>query len=359
MSVVVSNNTPVFQERIGPLMISLTGPALTDEEKEMLSLPAVGGVILFARNYTDKQQLIELTAAIRKINAGCMIAVDHEGGRVQRLVQEFTPLPAAAVFGRIYDTNSKHALQLVYDVGCLVAEELQEVGIDLGFSPVLDIDAGASTVIGDRAFHQSPQVVAQLAAAFIKGLHNGNMLSVGKHYPGHGAVMLDTHKQPVYDSRSLEEIKQRDMIPYQYLIQRDLLDAVMTAHIIYEQVDSKPATISQSWLQQILREEQHFTGVIFSDDLSMQGISDILAQTSIMSVLESQCQVLLVCNDKNLIRKSVDQLSAVDIHHDLDKHCQYLAQCWGQRKKLLTKQEHAPVNRLSIQSTLKRVISND
>ena len=324
-------------------MVSLAGQQLSTEEKEILTLPVIGGVILFAENYENKEQLADLTRTIKAIKPDCIIGIDHEGGRVQRLRKGFTEIPPMAAFGKFYETDPVHALRLVYMAGDLIAEELRAVHIDLGFCPVLDLDTGMSSVIGDRAFHSSADIVAELAESFIQGLHNGGIISVGKHYPGHGSVAEDTHSHQVLDSRRLEQIKQHDMRPYQYLIERDLLDAVMSAHIVYDTVDDKPATVSTKWLKNILCGELCFEGLIFSDDLAMRGMKKTL-QTTVMTDILEACHILLICRDQALIRRAIDELSDLRVQEYLTIHCREVARHWQNRIRLLAKRKHIPID---------------
>ncbi len=280
----------------GPIMLDLAGPQLGPEEKEMLQHPLVGGVILFSRNYQAPEQLCRLTADIHAARTGLIIAVDHEGGRVQRFRDGFTPLPAMGALGRLWQQDPAAARAAARATGYVLAAELCACGVDLSFTPVLDLDYGASSVIGDRAFHRDPLVVSELARELIAGLGQAGMAGVGKHFPGHGFVAADSHLAVPRDERELAAIRADDMVPY--LRHREMkLAAVMPAHVIYERVDPNPAGFSPYWLKTVLRGELGFDGVIFSDDLSMEGASvagGIVERAE--AALAAGCDMVLVCN---------------------------------------------------------------
>lgn len=277
---------------LGPLMIDIAGTALSDLDRERLTHPLVGGAILFARNYQSPQQLAELCAAIHALRTPALpITIDHEGGRVQRCREGFTRLPAMAELGRRWDEDRDAALESARALGYVLAAELRACGVDFSFTPVLDLDWGRSGVIGDRAFHREPAAVASLAGALIEGLKAAGMGACGKHFPGHGWVEADSHVAIPVDEREPDEIE-RDMRPYAQL----KLDAVMPAHVIYPKVDTRPAGFSPVWIDR-LRRGLGFDGVIFSDDLSMEGASvagDIVARAE--AAWGAGCDVLLVCN---------------------------------------------------------------
>lgn len=276
----------------GPLMIDVGGLALTAEDRRRLSHPLVGGVILFGRNYQSPEQLAALTAEIHALRTPRLpIAIDHEGGRVQRCREGFTRLPAMRRLGEWWDRAPDDASDAAYDIGYVLAAELRACGVDLSFTPVLDLDWGRSGVIGDRAFHRKPEAVTQLAGALIEGLRAAGMAAVGKHFPGHGHVEADSHVAIPVDERRFEELAE-DLQPFRLL----QLDGVMPAHVIFPQIDSLPAGFSPVWIGK-LRQELGFDGVIFSDDLSMEGASvagDILARAT--AAWLAGCDVLLVCN---------------------------------------------------------------
>ena len=290
----------------GPVMLDLAGPQLGPEEKEMLQHPLVGGVILFSRNYQAPGQLCRLTADINAARSGLVIAVDHEGGRVQRFRDGFTPLPAMRALGRLWQQDPAAARAAACSTGYVLAAELRACGVDLSFTPVLDLDYGASSVIGDRAFHRDPLVVTELARELIAGLGQAGMASVGKHFPGHGFVAADSHLAVPRDERELATIRADDLVPY--LRHRDMkLAAVMPAHVIYERVDPHPAGFSPYWLKTVLRGELGFEGVIFSDDLSMEGASvagGIVERAD--AALAAGCDMVLVCNAPEAAARLLD-----------------------------------------------------
>ena len=279
---------------IAPVMIDLEGLELSSEESELLNHPLTGGIIFFSRNYESVKQLSTLIKAVRKATKkDLLIAVDHEGGRVQRFRSEFTELPAIASLA-----ESQNPTQSAYSHGWLMASEVRAMGIDFSFAPVLDINYGVSGVIGDRSFNRDPKVISNLASEYIKGMREAGMASTGKHFPGHGAVVEDSHLEIPVDHRSKEQIWQEDIIPFADLIKQGL-DAVMPAHVIYEALDDKPAGFSKYWLKQVLRDELKFDGVIFSDDLSMEGASvagDFASRAE--AATEAGCDMVLVCNNR-------------------------------------------------------------
>ncbi|MGB1254338.1 MAG: beta-N-acetylhexosaminidase [Thiolinea sp.] len=283
----------------GCVMLDLEGTELSAEECELLAHPKVGGLIYFSRNYESAEQITALSQAVREASpTPIMIAVDHEGGRVQRFRDQFTRLPAVAGLGRQYETDPLAALQAARQSGWLMAAEVRAVGIDFSFAPVLDLDYGISDVIGDRAFHRQATIVAKLADAYIQGMRDAGMASTGKHFPGHGWVRADSHKAIPRDERTAEQIMAEDMQPFCELFKCGL-DAVMPAHVIYEQVDNQPAGFSKIWLQDILREQLSFDGVIFSDDLSMEGatVAGGYAERA-DAALDAGCDMALVCNNR-------------------------------------------------------------
>ncbi len=283
---------------LGPLMLDIAGTELTDDDKKRLTHPLTGGVILFSRNFTSRKQLTALTTEIHALRMPpLLIAVDHEGGRVQRFREEFTKLPSMQELGKIWDKHKARARQLARQVGFVLAAELQVSGVDLSFAPVLDIDYGQSSVIGDRAFHRNPQAISDLAHDFMLGLKAGGMQAVGKHFPGHGYIRADSHLEKTIDQRSYIDIAMEDMLPFRRMINFGL-GGIMAAHVIYPEIDRYPAGFSRIWLQDILRKELQFEGCIFSDDLSMQGVAhfESIVQRA-AAALGAGCDMILVCND--------------------------------------------------------------
>ena len=292
---------------IGALMLDIAGTELTQEDIELLSAPQVGGVILFARNIQSPAQVRDLTDHMRQVRPDILIAVDQEGGRVQRLKQGFTLLPAMGRFGELYQSEPERALGLAEECGWLMATEVLAVGIDFSFAPVLDLN-DISDVIGDRAFAARPVDIIALADAFLRGMHRAGMATTGKHFPGHGSVKADSHVAAAIDSRSFAEIQQQDMQTFIQL--QNQLDALMPAHVIYDQVDPNPAGFSEFWLQQVLRKDLGYDGVLFSDDLSMQAAcvaGD--ADARIHAALLAGCDMGLVCNNRAAQRLALNAIA--------------------------------------------------
>ena len=282
---------------LGPVMLDVVGKELTAEDIKRLQNPLVGGVILFSRNFESPTQLKALTASIHAVRQPqLLISVDHEGGRVQRFKAGFTKIPPMREFGKIWDGNPQKAKALAEEAGWILAAELRAHGVDFSFTPVLDMDYGESQVIGNRAFHIKAQAIHELAYALMQGLRRGGMAAVGKHFPGHGYVVADSHVAIPVDEREFDEIAQNDMQPFRQMID-DGIQAIMPAHVIYPKVDEKPAGFSSRWLQKVLRERLGFDGVIFSDDLSMEGAGvagDVTARA--MAALNAGCDMVLLCN---------------------------------------------------------------
>lgn len=311
----------------GQVMVDVEGLSLEPHEVARLRHPHVGGVILFARNFESRTQLTQLCAEIHAArDEPLLIAVDHEGGRVQRFKSDgFTPLPCMRRFGEIWEDDSLAAMRLATETGYVLGAELRACGVDLSFTPVLDLDYGQSSVIGDRAFHREPQVVAMLARALIQGLMLAGMAACGKHFPGHGYVAADSHHEIPVDDRSLEEIMREDAAPYGWLGDM-VLPSVMPAHVIYPKVDAHPAGFSRYWIQHILREQLGYEGVVFSDDLTMEGASvagDILARAQ--AAFGAGCDMVLVCNRPDLADTLLQQLEQPKNHAEAVARIRQLA----------------------------------
>lgn len=294
---------------LGPLMVDLVGLTISETEREMLQHPLVGGVILFSRNYQSPEQLAALTADIHAIRQPrLLIAVDHEGGRVQRFRDGFSRLPPVAALGQHFTSSPQQALKLAETTGWLMAAELRAVGVDFSFAPVLDLNYGISEVIGDRAFHRDPQIVSKLATAYISGMKQASMAAVGKHFPGHGSVEVDSHLGLPVDKRQLDDIWLEDMLPFRQLCSQTLA-GIMPAHIVYENCDSLPAGFSPYWIQQILRKRMGFQGAVISDDLSMAGAAIMGDSTQrAAAALAAGCDLVLLCNNPTAVETVLDNL---------------------------------------------------
>lgn len=282
---------------IGPLMLDIAGTLLEPEDKELISHPMVGGVILFSRNYESPQQIQTLIGDMRKLRGELIIAVDQEGGRVQRFKTGVTRLPPLRQLGEHFRQDAPTAIARARDWGWLMAAEMTSLGVDISFAPVLDIDYGRSDVIGDRAFSDSPVVITELAKAYIEGMQMAGMAATGKHFPGHGWVVADSHTEIPVDDRSIEEITSQDLLPFIELAQH--LSGIMPAHVIYSQIDQQPAGFSRYWIQQQLRQALGFNGVVFSDDLTMEGATVVggFPQRA-EAALQAGCDMVLVCNHR-------------------------------------------------------------
>ncbi len=290
-------------------MLDVREIELQSDEHEIIQHPLVGGVILFSRNYESPEQITQLCKSIRNAKESpILIAVDQEGGRVQRFRKGFTLLPASHQIGEIFDNDQAKAKELATTAGWLMASELLAVGIDFSFAPVLDLYKGVSQVIGDRAFHHDPDIISLLAKLYIKGMNQAGMSAVGKHFPGHGSVKEDSHIEIPRDGRRFEDIQMSDIRPFENVILANL-SAIMPAHVIYPNIDKLPAGFSTFWLQTILRQQLSFNGVIFSDDLSMTGaevVGDYLDRTR--AALSAGCDMALICNQQSEAVKVLEQL---------------------------------------------------
>ena len=295
---------------LGPVMLDIEGRSLSPADRDLLREPAVGGVILFARNFESAVQVADLVAEIRALRRPpLLVAVDHEGGRVQRFREGFTRIPPMRSLGRAYDRDRDSGLQAAREAGWIIAAELRAVGIDLCFAPCVDLDWNVSEVIGDRAFHRRPEVVADLANAFSRGLRSAGMAAVAKHFPGHGAVVADSHLKLPVDRREYGLLLD-DMRPYERLVSTGSIAGVMLAHIIYEKLDSMPAGFSSYWIERELRARIGFGGAVFSDDLSMKATSayGTMAERARLS-LDAGCDMILICNDREAAHAAVDALA--------------------------------------------------
>ncbi len=283
---------------LGPLMVDVAGTELTVEDIDVLRHPLVGSVILFTRNYLNPQQITALCAAIRAVRTPhLLIAVDHEGGRVQRFRDGFTRLPPLRLLGRRFDADRREGLRAAQSAGWLMAAELRAVGVDFSFAPCVDLDYGVSEIIGDRAFHRDPDAAGALAAAYLAGMRDAGMAAVAKHFPGHGAVTADSHVALPVDRRPFADLEP-DLRPYRLLIDNQLA-GVLAAHVVYPAVDAFPASLSKRWISEILRGALGFHGCVFADDLSMAGAAAFgTAAERVRLAAEAGCDVLLICNDR-------------------------------------------------------------
>ncbi len=283
------------QVSLGPIMTTVAGPELTAVDRERLLHPGVGGVVLFAHNVESTDQVRALTGEIHALqNPPLLIAIDQEGGRVQRIKTGVTLLPAQRRYGDLYDENQDLGNDAAEMGAYIMASQLLELGIDISFSPVLDIGSANSQVIGDRAFHSSPQVVTELAQSWTRGMQKAGMQAVGKHFPGHGHVQEDSHYETPEDNRQIQEVLACDLLPYRRLSTQ--LAAVMTAHVLYPHITSAIPTYSSFWLDHVLREALSFYGVVFSDDLSMQAAAEAGdMETRVLTAIGSGCDIVLIC----------------------------------------------------------------
>ena len=330
----------------GPIILDVEGPTLQMSDIKRIAHPMTGGVILFGRNFQSRQQLITLTQAIKKVRSDVLICIDHEGGRVQRCRQDgFTHLPAMRRLGELWSQGPKPsesaitAMKAATACGYILAAELRACGVDFSFTPVLDLDYGNSSVIGDRSFHRQPEIVFVLAKSLHEGLRLADMANCGKHFPGHGWAAADSHIAVPVDERNLKMIEKDDMKPYEWL---DLsLTSIMPAHVIYPKIDSLPAGFSKKWLQTILRKQLGFTGVIFSDDLSMEGasVAGNVVQGAELA-LQAGCDAVLICNRPDLADQLLNKLKISKTKAE---------ESAGQLRKLLPKSSFLSWNELQHQ----------
>jgi len=301
---------------LGSVMLDIEGQTLSSVERDRLRHPLIGGVILFTRNYESPEQvklLIDDIHALRgEDQPKLLVAVDQEGGRVQRFQEGFTELPPVRHLGHLYDNNRKRAKRLAETSGWLMATEMRSVGVDISFAPVLDVDLGVSEIIGDRAFHSDPQVVADLAHSYMTGMNHAGMAATGKHFPGHGSIAPDSHLELPVDEREYEDVHLLDMVPFERMIHFGL-PAVMAAHILFPRIDRNAVGFSPFWLQEVLRNRLHFQGAIFSDDLSMKGASAMGTMPERASAaLDAGCDMILVCNDPDAADSVLDSMGSRD-----------------------------------------------
>lgn len=296
---------------LGPIMMDVAGHELTAEDRELLRHPLVGSVILFTRNYRDPAQLAALVADIHASRSPApIVAVDHEGGRVQRFRSGFTVLPAARRIGHEYDREARSGRDWARELGWLMAAELRAVGVDLSFAPCVDLDYGVSEVIGDRAFHARAAAVGELAVAYMHGMRDAGMVATAKHFPGHGAVVADSHLALPVDRRAFVDLEP-DIAPYRLLIANGLA-GIMVSHVVFPDVDARPASLSPRWIRGIVRDELRFQGAVFADDLSMKGaaaaVGNVVERAQL--ALEAGCDVLPVCNERASVIALLDGLKA-------------------------------------------------
>jgi beta-N-acetylhexosaminidase len=299
---------------LGPVVLDPAGPGLTEEDRRRLAHPAAGGVILFAHNFESPEQLQALTAEIARLREPrLLVCVDHEGGRVQRFTQGFTALPAMRRLGTLWDRDRDAALAAARAAGYVAAAELAAHGVDFPFAPVLDLDYGSSSVIGDRALHFDPNAVGTLGAALVKGLAAGGVAAVAKHFPGHGFAALDSHVAVPRDERTVAEIVKKDVAPYRRAIGAGLA-GVMPAHVVFAQADREPAGYSKFWLQKILRGRLGFDGLVFSDDLSMEGASTAGGiPERARAALAAGCDMVLLCKDPEGQERLLESLASLPL----------------------------------------------
>jgi beta-N-acetylhexosaminidase len=298
----------------GPAVVDILGVALTDDDRRRLAHPAAGAVILFSRNFQDSQQLTALTEEIERLREPSLpIGVDQEGGRVQRFRDGFTLIPPMRRMGRQWDRDRDGGREAARAAAYVIAAELAAHGVDFSFAPVLDLDYGGSSVIGDRALHFDPTAVAALGASIVQGFADAGMAAVGKHFPGHGFATADSHTDVARDERAIKEIFRKDVLPYEAAIKAGLA-AVMPAHVLFTQVDSEPAGYSKYWLQEVLRGKLGFQGLVFSDDLSMKGASVAGGPAErARAALAAGCDMVLLCNDPDGLDGLLESLKEIPL----------------------------------------------
>lgn len=306
----MSSNNKAQRMSLGPVMLDIEGLGLSPADRDLLREPAVGGVILFARNFESVEQVSNLVADIRALRSPpLLVAVDHEGGRVQRFREGFTVMPAMRRIGLEYNKDQAAGRTLARQAGWLIASELRAAGIDLSFGPCVDLDWGVSEIIGNRAFHRKPDAVADLSGAFSRGLRSAGMAAVAKHFPGHGAVVADSHLKLPVDRREYGLILD-DMRPYESLINTGVIAGVMLAHIVYREIDDMPAGFSDYWIQRELRSRLGFDGAVFCDDLTMKATAAYGSMPERARLaLQAGCDMVLVCNDRERAHRAVDALN--------------------------------------------------
>jgi beta-N-acetylhexosaminidase len=295
---------------LGPVALGLQGLTLTAAERDYLRHPLTGGVILFERNYESPSQLTALVAEIHAVREPpVLVLVDQEGGRIQRFRSGFTRLPAPRVLGELYDENRRRAKRLAQTCGWLMATELRAVGVDASLAPVLDLDRGISSVIGDRAFHSDAEAAADIAHSYMTGMSQAGMAATGKHFPGHGGVAGDSHETLPYDRREYMDLYNQDMVAFERMIHYGLA-AVMTAHVVYPCVDAQPASFSHRWISDVLRQRLGFQGVVFSDDLMMKAAKAIGQPAErARAALDAGCDMVLVCQDSTAMEEVLERLT--------------------------------------------------
>lgn len=330
---------------LGPVMLDIDGLSLSPADRDLLREPAVGGVILFSRNYESVEQITDLVSDIRALRSpALLIAVDHEGGRVQRFRDGFTSIPPMRRIGREYDRDAESGLRAAREAGWIIGAELRAAGIDLCFAPCLDLDWSVSEIIGNRAFHGKADVVADLASAFSRGLRSAGMAAVGKHFPGHGAVLADSHLKLPIDRRDYGLLLD-DMRPYERLIGNGALTGVMLAHIVYEKIDSMPAGFSEYWIQRELRSRLAFNGAVFCDDLSMHATRDYGSmEERARLALQAGCDMVLVCNNRDAAQRAVAALNEYSNPLSLVRFARLHGTGHPLRETLLASEEWRAVN---------------